>query len=49
MSLIDTVRTHFADTEPVVLECRRCGTTVDAGTERCHNCRSEEIVRYDVS
>jgi ribosomal protein L37E len=36
------------DAGTVVAECRRCGTTVDAGTSVCATCGSEDIVRYEI-
>ncbi|MFC4988805.1 MULTISPECIES: hypothetical protein [Saliphagus] len=27
-------------------ECRRCGTTVEGGAERCPRCESAEIATY---
>jgi rubrerythrin len=48
MSVIDTVRTYLSDSEPVVSECRRCGTSVENGTERCPDCDSTEIARHHV-
>lgn len=49
MSFFDTVRDHLSDSEPVVWECRNCGTSVESDTERCPGCGSEEIVRYNVA
>lgn len=47
--VIETVRAYLVDSEPVVSECRRCGTSVENGTERCPGCGSAEIVRYHVA
>lgn len=30
-------------------ECRQCGTTVEAGTDVCPVCESEDIVEYEVA
>lgn len=30
-------------------ECRQCGTTVEAGTDVCPACESEDIVEYEVA
>lgn len=49
MLFIDTVRSYLTETEPIVSECRRCGTTVDADTERCPRCGAEAIARYHVA
>lgn len=49
MLFIDTVRSYLTETEPVVSECRHCGTTVETGTEECPECDEEEIVRYYIS
>ncbi|RKD88915.1 hypothetical protein ATJ93_3735 [Halopiger aswanensis] len=32
-----------------VYECRRCGTTVDDGTDNCPECGSDAIVQYRIS
>jgi uncharacterized OB-fold protein len=32
--------------DELVCECRRCGTTVSPGTDRCPECESTDIVRY---
>lgn len=34
---------------PVVYECRRCGTTVSAETTRCPSCDRRTIAEYPVS
>ena len=31
-----------------VCECRRCGTTVRSGTDRCPECDAADIARYDI-
>ncbi len=36
------------DRETVVVECRRCGTTVDRGTSVCSVCDSEDIAEYTI-
>lgn len=32
----------------VIAECRHCGTTVDPGTDRCPECGTPEISRYEI-
>lgn len=32
--------------ETTYVECRRCGTTVDEGTDVCPTCGSTDIVEY---
>jgi len=32
----------------VVVECRRCGTTVDRGTVTCPVCESRDIVTHEI-
>lgn len=32
---------------PTVYECRHCGTTLDAGVERCPRCETASVVRYE--
>lgn len=34
--------------DQVVCECRRCGTTVKRGTDRCPACGTAEIARYEI-
>lgn len=36
------------DREKVVYECRRCGTTVERGTDCCPACDAAEIARYEI-
>lgn len=45
---IRTVRRAFGDDCVVVLECRRCGKTVDDGVERCARCDTRSIARYEI-
>lgn len=33
----------------MIYECRRCGTTLDAGDERCPRCEVSSIARYEIS
>lgn len=49
MLFIDTVRSYLSETEPVVSECRHCGTTVESGTEECPECGQAEIARYHIA
>lgn len=49
MPLIDTVRTYLSEGEPVITECRHCGTTVEADTEECPECGEAAIARYHVT
>lgn len=46
--IIDLVRRFVGGTgdRQVVRECRRCGTTVGAGTEHCPRCGRAEIAQY---
>ncbi|WP_436924178.1 hypothetical protein [Halosimplex amylolyticum] len=37
------------DRDTVVVECRRCGTTVDRGTSVCSVCDSEDIAEYTIN
>ena len=30
------------------VECRQCGTTIDASDNRCPQCGSTEIARYEI-
>lgn len=32
----------------VVVECRRCGTTVDPETDACPDCGATEFCRYEI-
>lgn len=47
MSLFASLVTRAAS-EAVVSECRRCGTSVEPGTDVCATCGSEDIVRYTI-
>lgn len=47
MGLIDAV-VFRNDRTAVVVECRRCGTTVERGTTACPVCDSGEIVTYQI-
>ena len=49
MLVIDAVRAYLVDSTSIVSECRRCGTSVENGTEQCPGCDSEEIVRHRVA
>ncbi|MFC7006471.1 hypothetical protein [Halalkalicoccus salilacus] len=49
MLVIDTVRAYLVGSDPVVSECRRCGTSVENDTQRCPRCDSREIARYNVA
>jgi ribosomal protein L37E len=35
-----------ASTESSLVECRRCGTTLDDGAGVCTECGSHELARY---
>lgn len=37
------------DTTEVVIECRQCGTTVEAETDTCPECGATEFSRYVIS
>lgn len=32
-----------------VYECRRCGTTLDAGDDRCPHCETPTVARYEIT
>ncbi|KYH27697.1 hypothetical protein HAPAU_03650 [Halalkalicoccus paucihalophilus] len=49
MPILDTMRAYLSGSEQIVSECRHCGTTVEAGVERCPECDKEAIVRYHVA
>lgn len=49
MPILDTMRAYLSESEQAVSECRHCGTTVEAGVERCPECGKEAIVRYHVA
>lgn len=36
------------DSETVVAECRKCGTTVERGAQTCPSCGSDEIAIYTI-
>lgn len=36
----------FGDRVCVVIECRKCGTTLDSETDSCDACDTDEVVRY---
>lgn len=39
---------HWFASEDVLVECRNCGTTLEAGADVCLECDSTEISRYDL-
>lgn len=40
---------RLGDESPdVVVECRRCGTTLDASAETCPVCDSGDVARYEI-
>jgi len=45
--LATRLRNVLSGTEQI-LECRNCGTTVDADGDRCPHCDSEEIATYTI-
>ena len=47
MSVLTRIRRLF-DGPAEVHECRRCGTTLDRGDDRCHNCGAEDVVSYRI-
>lgn len=47
MALLTRVREFIGDDE-IVYECRRCGTTLGAGTETCPQCGESDIVVYEI-
>jgi len=46
--MLETLRSLWPGTSTVVHECRHCGQTVEAGTERCPNCGTGGIASYRV-
>jgi RNA polymerase subunit RPABC4/transcription elongation factor Spt4 len=36
------------NSNPVIFECRRCGTTLDRGASTCPACDSEAIAEYAI-
>ena len=52
MRLITRVRRLLGDRDAaeesgdVILECRRCGTTLDSETDRCRACGARDVARY---
>ncbi|WP_436922900.1 hypothetical protein [Halosimplex amylolyticum] len=46
-SLLDGVKRLLTPSNAVVVECRRCGTSLDEGTETCPECGSEDFSRYE--
>jgi rubrerythrin len=47
VSLVQRLRHWFAD-DPVVYECRNCGTTLDGHHETCPACDTDDVARYDL-
>jgi ribosomal protein L37E len=41
-------RRWFGSRPTTVVECRRCGTTLDIGVDTCLHCESDRVVRYDI-
>jgi rubrerythrin len=48
MHVLRTLRGVFSTDRVVLYECRRCGTTVDAGSEQCPRCGVDSIARYEI-
>ena len=52
MALIERVRRLLGDRETVergahvLHECRRCGTTLDSGADRCEACGARDVARF---
>jgi ribosomal protein L37E len=48
--MIDELRGYVARSggSETVVECRRCGTSLDANAETCEECGSDEIVAYEL-
>jgi len=46
--MIETLRSVLAGAPAVVHECRQCGRTVEADTQRCPACGTDSIARYAV-
>ncbi|WP_459193239.1 zinc-ribbon domain-containing protein [Halosimplex sp. J119] len=47
-SIVDGVRRLLGSSTASVVECRRCGTSLDEGAEQCPECGSEALSRYDL-
>jgi hypothetical protein len=37
-----------SDSPTTVYECRRCGTTLEAGDDRCPHCETSAVARYEI-
>ncbi len=49
ISVLDRVKTVFAvDDDPVVYECRECGTTVESAFSECPYCGEADIARLEI-
>lgn len=50
MGVIDYVRQHMdnAPSSEQVVECRRCGTSLDPEVEVCSTCGGQDIVHFDI-
>lgn len=50
MGVIDYVRQQIGTTasSEQVVECRRCGTSLDPEVEVCSTCGGQDIVRFDI-
>ncbi|MFC6731667.1 MULTISPECIES: hypothetical protein [unclassified Haladaptatus] len=47
--MLDRVKTVFAvDDDPVVYECRECGTTVESAFSECPYCGEADIARLEI-
>lgn len=48
IAMIKLKRIFSWDRSQTLFECRRCGKNVDADTERCPECDSNDITRYEL-
>ncbi|MEF8819161.1 MAG: hypothetical protein V5A31_07425 [Haloferacaceae archaeon] len=47
IALLQRLR-HWVADEPVVYECRHCGTTLDGRQDVCPACGADDVVAYDL-
>lgn len=46
-SIVEGVKRLLSPSNALLVECRRCGTSLDEDSEKCPECGSEDLSRYE--